>query len=96
MSIKNVDIDFYTFAVEVLPSRIDWLIVGGLDIFGSRLNLLFAGFSDVPVPARERLVERFEGCFVIFGFLDMIIWGLVMVNLPSTRMRSDLLRINVM
>lgn len=62
---------FVTFAVEVRASRIDWLIVGGRDIFGSRLNLVFDVFSDVPVPARERLVERFDGCFVIFGFLKL-------------------------
>ena len=52
----------------------DWLIVGGRDIFGSRLILGFDIFSDVPVPARVRLVDRFvpavDPCFVIFGFLN--------------------------
>ena len=69
---KRVElVTFVTFAVEVRASRIDWLIVGGRDIFGSRLNLVFDVFSDVPVPARERLVDRFDGCFVIFGFLKL-------------------------
>ena len=86
----------HTFEAAERPSLMDWLIVGGRDIFGSRLILGFAIFSDVPVPARVRLVDRLapvvDPCFVIFGFLNsQFMKRNIERTGPSTRMRSNFL-----